>query len=112
MCSFVLFVLVFKQKLTSHVLTNIISNEFVQLPDDVIWDITFDEEGWAVVEAVGGTGPEAFWRSYEDYEPLLIEDLLTYDVYKGKGDGYHIIARGGCTCRLFHSHWAPLVQAL
>ena len=48
-----------------------------------------------MVTAVGVQGEGSFCRSYEEYDDLLIDDLLTYEVYAGKDGGHHIFAKAG-----------------
>ena len=64
------------------------------MPSDVIWDTHF-EDGWGVVIAVGVQGDGSFGRSYEDYEHLMMDDILTFEVYMAKDGAHHIFAKAG-----------------
>ena len=48
-----------------------------------------------MVIAVGVQGDGSFGRSNEDYDHLMMDDLLTYEVYVGKDGGHHIFAKAG-----------------
>ena len=48
-----------------------------------------------MVIAVGVQGDGSFGRSYEDYEHLMMDDILTFEVYMAKDGAHHIFAKAG-----------------
>lgn len=68
------------------VLTNLVSNEEAPLPEGVRWKLLFDDDGFGVCEPADEcTGVDPIW----------LEDLLVFEVYRSTELGYVIRGRSG-----------------
>eukprot|EP00969_Alexandrium_andersonii_P167983 7426620-Alexandrium_andersonii.AAC.1 len=82
-------------------LTHTLTHEKVKLPTQCTWSMEFDEEGFGVLVPCEGSS---------DVEPLVVEDLLTFVVFKANS-GNHLLGKRGPDCQLLSSIWLETFQA-
>lgn len=68
------------------VLTNRVSNESVVLPEEVRWKLCFDSDGFGVCEPAD---------EHSGIEPIWLEDIFNFAVYRSPALGYVIRGRSG-----------------